>query len=105
MPLSRRYTPEHPPQDSCLYGMDFSYLLPPGVGISWVSLDIQRNIQPPVEASSDFTIGPPFILDRAVYATLRGGVEGNDYQLRWLIQDSEGNNWQRTGLILCAQTS
>ena len=105
MPLSRRYSPEHPPQDSCLYGMDFSAILPPGVTITGGQLDIFRNLQPPVAADADFTKGAVFNLDRAIYCTLSGGVEGNDYQLRWEIWDSGGNRWQRTAMVLCAQTS
>ena len=105
MALSRRYTPEHPPQDNCLYGMDFSFILPPGVGITNSSLSIYRNLQPPVAADGDFTKGSPFVVDRATFCMLGGGVEGNDYQLRWNITDTSGNTWQRTAMVLCAQTS
>jgi hypothetical protein len=105
MPLSRRYTPEHPPQDNVLYGMDFSFILPPGVGISGGQLDIFWNIQPPVAADADWTKGEIFALGRALYCQLGGGTEGKDYQLRWEAWDSEGNTWQRTALVLCAQTS
>ena len=85
--------------------MDFSSLLPPGIGIYSVSLSVWRNLNPAQPAPSDFTVGTPFVLDRAVYCTLSGGMEGNDYQLRWLINDSAGNQWQRTALVLCSQTS
>ena len=33
MPVSRRCTPEHPPGESCNYGLDYSFVIPPGVGI------------------------------------------------------------------------
>ena len=32
MPLSRRYTPEHPPGEECNFGLHFSLVIPPGVG-------------------------------------------------------------------------
>ena len=105
MPVSRRYTPEHPPQDNCLYGMDFSFILPPGVGIFTVDLEIYHNIQPPVVADRDFTLGSPFIQDRSVFCMVGGGTEGNDYELRWNITDTAGNTWQRSARVLCAQTS
>jgi len=105
MALSRRYTPEHSPQDVCLYGMDFSTILPPGVGITSVSLGIWRNLKPPIQADGDWTKGPPFTEDRAVYCMLGGGTEGTDYQLRWLITDTEGNTWERTAMVLCSRTS
>jgi hypothetical protein len=85
--------------------MNFEFILPPGTTITGGQLDIFRNIQPPVAADGDWTKGAVFSVDRAIYCMLGGGVEGNDYQLRWEVWDSQGNTWQRTGLILCAQTS
>ena len=85
--------------------MDFSFILPPGTAITSVSINIFRNIQPPVAADADWTVSTPFILDRAVYCMLSGGVEGNDYQIRWHITDSQNNVWNRTAMVLCAQTS
>ena len=105
MPLSRRYSPEHPPQESCLFGMDFSYILPVGVSISGGQLDIFQNVVPPVAADADWTKGPMQNRGRVIYCNLTGGVEGKDYQLRWEVWDTAGNTWQRTGLVLCAQTS
>jgi hypothetical protein len=105
MPLSRRYTPEHPPGESCLFGMDYSFVLPPGVGIASGTLDIQRNTNPPVEAVNDWSMGQILNRGRALYCRLQGGVEGVDYQLRWTAYDTQGNTWPRTALILCAQTS
>jgi hypothetical protein len=105
MPLSRRYTPEHPPGEACAFGLDFSFVIPPGVGIASGSLSIWKNIVPPVEDTTDWTIGAIQVRGRAVYCQLSGGVEGNDYQLRFSATDTEGNVWNRTALILCAQTS
>ena len=105
MPLTRRYTPEHPPAESASFGMDFSFIIPPGVGIDDAGLDIFTNTAPPVAADTDWTKGTVTILGRTVYAQLSGGVEGKDYQLRWMARDTSGNTWRRTALILCAQTS
>jgi len=62
-----------------------------------------------VVASSDFTIDPNLGVQirggRSLLAFITGGVAGQDYQLRWVAQDSRGNLWQRTGLLLCARTS
>ena len=105
MPLSRRYSPEHPAAESATFGMDFSFLLPPGIGIASAALDIFTNAVPPALADSDWNKGAVTVLGRTVYAQLTGGVEGKDYQLRWLARDTLGNSWRRTALILCAQTS
>jgi hypothetical protein len=105
MPLSRRYTPEHPPGESCLFGMDFSFVLPPGIGIAGGNLDIMTNTNPPTPAKTDWVIGTVQSRGRALYCQLSGGVEGTDYQLRWTAQDTQGNLWPRVGLVLCAQTS
>jgi hypothetical protein len=105
MPISRRYTPEHPPGESCPFGMDYSYVIPPGIGIAGGSLAIWTNTQPPVEANGDWNIGAVQVLGRAIYCQLSGGVEGTDYQLRWTAIDTRGNAWPRVGLVLCAQTS
>jgi hypothetical protein len=105
MPLSRRYTPEHPPGEQCNFGMDFSFVIPPGVGISSGGVHLYTNTVPPVAADTDWVIGAVSVRGRAVYASLTGGVEGKDYQVRWSATDSDGNIWPRTALVLCAQTS
>jgi hypothetical protein len=105
MPLSRRYSPEHPPGETCAFGLDYSFLIPPGVGITSGSVTIWTNTVSPTSAAADWTIGPVSILGRAIYATLSGGVEGKDYQIRWVAKDTEGNTWPRTTLVLCSQTS
>jgi hypothetical protein len=105
MPISRRYSPEHPPGESCLFGFDFSPLIPPGVGIASGTLDIQTNTVPPVEANGDWTVGAVQVRDRTLYATLAGGQSGTDYLLIWVATDTNGNIWPRTGAVLCAPTS
>lgn len=104
MPLSRRYTPEHPPGESCPYGLDYSYVIPPGVGIASGTCAVWSNTVPAVQ-STDWTIGAVTVRGRAIYATLSGGIEGKDYQIRWVATDTAGNIWPRTCLQLCAQTS
>jgi len=105
MPLSRRYSPEHPPGESCRFGLDYSFVIPPGVGISSAGLEIFSNTATPVSAAADWTVGAVTVQGRTIYARLAGGVEGKDYQLRWSVTDTIGNIWTRTALVLCAQTS
>lgn len=104
MPLARRYLPEHAPGEDCVYGMDFSYVIPPGVGMQQVQVQAWTNAASPVQVN-DFQIGPVASRGRTVYARLAGGIEGTDYQLRWQVVDTDGNIWPRTALVLCAQTS
>jgi hypothetical protein len=85
--------------------MDFSFVLPPGVGITAGSVAQWTNTPGNVQQTSDLTLGAVEVRGRAVYAEVTGGIEGTDYQLRWQITDTAGNTWERTGLILCAQTS
>lgn len=103
--LSGRYRPPHPPFEVCTFMMDFSNVIPLGVGIASGTLDIHQNTVPPSEASSDWTIGPVKVRGRALYATLGGGVHGSDYRLSWYATDTEGNVWPRTGLVLVAATT
>ena len=105
MPLSRRFNPEHPPGESCTFGIDFSFIVPVGVGLASGTLAIQTNTAAPVDASADWTIGPVIVRGRALYALLSGGVSGTDYQLRFVATDTTGNVWPRTALVLCADTS
>jgi hypothetical protein len=104
MPVTRRYSPEHPPGESCSFGLDFSFVIPVGVGIESGTLGIQTNTANPVDDGS-WTIGAVQVLGRAIYAMLSGGVSGTDYQLVWTAVDTEGNTWVRTCLVLCAPTS
>jgi hypothetical protein len=105
MPISRRYRPEHPAGESCSFGLDYSFIIPVGVGIEQGTLAIFTNTATPVAADADFTIGPVNVRGRAIYANLAGGVPGTDYQLQWTAVDTAGNVWPRTCLVLCASTS
>ena len=105
MPLSRRYTPEHPTGEACNFGLDYSFIIPPGVGLTGGSVSIWTNTVEPQLANSDWQIGPVYVRGRAIYANLSGGVDGTDYQIRWVATDTDGNVWPRTTLVLCAQTS
>lgn len=105
MPLSRRYSPEHPPGESCAFGLDFSPIIPVGVGLSSGALAIFTNTAAPVDASADWTIGAVTVQGRALYAVLSGGVAGTDYKLLWTATDTMGNIWPRSCLVLCAETS
>lgn len=105
MALSRRYSPEHPPGESCVFGLDFSAVIPPGVGVTSGTLAIMTNTAVPADASANWTVGPVEVRGRVLYATLKGGVAGTDYQLLWTAIDSDGHVWPRTALCLCAPTS
>lgn len=105
MPISRRYSPEFAPGEACSIGLDFSPIIPPGVGIESGTLSVFTNTQPPQDASTDFTISPVEVRGRAIYAMISGGLSGRDYALRWTATDTEGNVWPRTALMLCADTS
>ena len=105
MPLSRRFNPEHPPGESCKFGIDFGFIVPVGVGLTSGSLAILTNTAAPADASADWTIGPVVVRGRALYAMLAGGVAGTDYQLKFTAVDTAGNTWPRTALVLCADTS
>lgn len=105
MPITRRYQPPHPPGESCSFGMDFSFIVPVGVGLTTGSLSIFKNSPGIPAADSDWIKGPVTVRGRAIYANLSGGVDGSDYQLRWSATDTQGNVWPRTALVLCTQTS
>jgi hypothetical protein len=105
MPLSRRYTPEHPPGEQCNFGLDYSFILPVGVALASGTLAILTNTAAPVDASADWTIGAVMVRGRALYAMLTGGVAGTDYQLKFTAVDTAGRTWPRTALVLCADTS
>jgi hypothetical protein len=105
MPISRRYTPEKPPEESCLFGLDYSFVIPVGVGITSGEVHVWTNTVEPQLADTDFTIGEVQVLGRTIYAMLSGGQDGHDYQVRWKAIDTEANVWPRTCLLLVAQTS
>jgi hypothetical protein len=103
--LARRYEPEFAPGESCLIGLDMSPILAPGVGIASGTLAVFTNAAVPAPASGDFVIGPVAVEGRVLYATISGGREGQDYQIRWTCVDDGGNVWPRTVLMLCSPTS
>ena len=104
MSVSRRYSPEWAPGDQSMIGMDFSAMIPPGVGLTTSVLAVMTNTQPPA-ATTDFTIGTTATSGRSTYAELSGGVAGTDYALTWTVGDTDGNTYSRTALMLCAPTS
>lgn len=105
MPITRRYTPNFAPGEACIIGMDFSYVIPPGVGIASGTLHFFNNLSIPVVADTDFTIGAVQVLGRMLYAPISGGSEGKDYQVLWTAVDTGGAIWPRTALMACAPTS
>ena len=104
MSLANRYSPSHPPGQVSTYALDYSNILPLGIVLTGAALQIEYNTVPPTP-SSDFTIGPVEANGRRVYCQLSGGVSGRDYRIGWGAQDSLGNLWPRTCLLLCAATS
>ena len=103
--VSYRYQPSHPPEETCSFGMDFSFVVPFGVGLQSGSLAIFDNLATPVAADADWVKGPVVVRGRAIYAVLGGGVAGTDYRLVWTAVDNQGSTWPRTVLCLCAETS
>ena len=115
MSLSRRYTPEWYPGETSNIGMDFSYVIPPGVGIQSAWLTI-FNVDTRALNSTDFTGPPPIssaqpgtytatVVDRMVYCRMSGGLAGIDYTFAWTAIDTDDNVFPREGLILCQFTS
>ena len=105
MPLSRRYSPEHPAAESCVFGFDFAPILPAGITLVSATLSIFTNTVPPVAADADWTKGDVQVHGTVAYATLSGGKPAVDYQLLWTATDSDGFIWPRTALCLCSPTS
>ena len=105
MSLNNRYMPSHAVGDSCLYALDFSNILPLGVGFEGsVGFEVEYNTVPPT-GQSDFTVGPPYFVGRRIYAQLSGGASAKDYRLTFTGGDSLGNTWSRSALLLCSATS
>lgn len=107
MSVTRRYTPEWGPDENSVIGMDFSFVIPPGVGITEGLIAVYYNtanptIVPPTELGSQSGVS---VQGRTIYCTLHGGIAGTDYQLRWTAIDTDGNIWPRTALLLCSLTS
>jgi hypothetical protein len=105
MPISRRYTPAFAPGEASLIGLDYSYVIPPGVGIAAGTLHFFQNLAVPVAADTDFNIGTVLVVGRTLVCDISGGVEGRDYQVVWTATDTDGFVWPRTVLMSCAPTS
>lgn len=101
----KRYLPDHDPSELCNFGMDFSFVVPYGVGLTTPALTILVNTANPSDGTADWVVGPLAVFGRTIYAQLSGGVVGTDYILRWSCSDTAGNNWVRNALVLCAHTS
>lgn len=100
--MSTRYHPSHPVGEVCLFGMDFSFILPAGAAVSLASLVIFLNAAGGV-AAPEWVVGPVQIDGLRVFARCSGGTEGNDYQFLWSVTDSDGNVFPRTALVLCTR--
>ena len=106
MPLSRRYSPELAPNEGSLFGMDFSAILPPGVGIALGQCAAFTNTVPP-QATTLLTVGDVSIVGRTLVAFIEASPQasGVDFQISWIAFDTQDNVWPRVGLVLCAPTS
>lgn len=105
MPISRRYTPAFAPGEVSTIGLDYSYVIPPGVGIASGTVHFFQNLAVPPNADADFIVGAVIVVGRTLVCTINGGVEGRDYQVVWTATDTEGFIWPRTVLMSCAPTS
>jgi hypothetical protein len=103
--LSLRYHPPHHSEEVCTFGMNFDNVIPLGIGISSGTLQIQTNVVPPVDVTNAWIIDPIQVRNRALYATVNGGVTGTDYIFTWFATDTNGLIWPRSALVLCAPTS
>jgi hypothetical protein len=109
MPLSRRYTPEIHPSESSVIGMSFEYIIPPGVGIASASVFVLYNqvSSPGPAADTLILLGKVQIRGRVLYAPITATPEAEalDFQIQWNANDTQGNVWWRTALLLCSVTS
>ena len=106
MSINNRFDPSHPVGQSIVYGLDFSPILPAGVTIQSGAIKALYNTVPPTP-TFDLTVTPltPTPNTRRIYATVSGGTSGSDYRINWTANDSLGNTWIRSTLLLCAATS
>lgn len=106
MAVAQRYKPSHPAGQSAVYAVDFSNILPPGVGLSQPAVQIQTNTVPPGLASG-ITTGSGGFQGRMVWITITGGTAGQDYIITWTVSDTSAapNTWVISVLLLCAATS
>lgn len=103
--LLRRYQPSHPPGETCVFAMDFSFLVPRLRVLTAAALAIFTNTATSANAVGDWTVGPVGIDGRRVHALLAGGKAGTDYRLVWTVTVSDGSVWPRTGLMLCSDVA
>lgn len=104
MAVGARYQPSHPAGQSRVYALDMSMMLPPGIGLATPSITIQTNTNPPGLASGITTSGGGYA-GRRVWITITGGLAGTDYIVTWFFNDTVGNAWVRSILLLCAPAS
>lgn len=104
MALSLRYEPSHPAGQARVYGLDVSFLLPPGIGVTEPGVVIQTNTTPPGIAGG-ITATTGGFSGRKLWITITGGIAGTDYLITWTFNDTAGNTWVRSILLLCAPTS
>jgi len=114
-----RYRPFHT-TDNAFFSMDWSPILPPGLGIVSTMLTVVRNTNPtqpapevavslPAEGNAlwdealwdEGQWGSMGIEGRITSARCSGGNAGTDYQFRWAIVDSADNTWGETAFALC----
>lgn len=104
MAVSQRYQPSHPAGQSAVYAVDFSNILPPGVGLSQPGVIVLTNTVPPGLAQG-ITPGAGGFRGRIAWITISGGVSGQDYIIQWTVADTASNTWIVSALLLCAATS
>lgn len=104
MAVGARYQPSHPAGQSRLYALDMSMVLPPGIGVTDPGVVIQTNTNPPGIATG-ITASAGGYVGRRLWITLTGGIAATDYIVTWTFNDTVGNTWVRSILLLCAPTS
>lgn len=104
MAVSKRYQPSHPAGQTAIYAVDFSNILPPGVGLTMPAVQLFINTTPPGLPVGITTASGGF-RGRQVWITIQGGVSGTDYLIQWTVNDTQNNTWIITAALLCAATS
>jgi hypothetical protein len=105
----RRYYPSHATEKT-MYGIDFSTLLPLGVGITDAWVTVYKNLNPWVwvndtygttSTPDELAVSDLLIRGRRVYVAVWNGVPGTDYVILWNISDTLTNDWQQATYVLC----